>query len=229
MNSHLSEQDSPAQETLSPYVAARPLRRYVGRHNRQAMLLAFFSLVAAVVLWAVVYGFVYWFVLFSVTVVKSFDPKTILQITDPDLVDPRFPLWFVGGAGIYLLVAMAIRRFFRIERVREARLYLFWVLLEFFMAVPNVTFSIWGNLRAITSLRAHESSEAWLLLHRMNQEQGRLSLTSLRLLVDDEKTLNRILFALQIIGLVSIRENSQGWFLYLQGQDVRNLLARRMV
>ena len=95
-----------------------------------------------------------------------------------------------------------------------------------FWALPNVTFSIWGNLRAITSLRRHESTEAWRLLQRMNQEQGRLSLTSLRMVIDDEKTLNRIIFALQIIGLIGIRENSQGWFLYLQGQDVRTLLSQ---
>ena len=226
MNPHPTGQDMPVEETISADVAARPLRRYVGRHNRQAIFLAFFSLVAAVVLWAVVYGFTYWFVLFTVTIVKSFDPRTMSQVTDVNLVDPRFPLWFAAGAVGYLLMAAIIRRFFRVERMRDAGLYALWVLLELFLALPNVTFSIWGNLRAITSLRRHESTEAWRLLQRMNQEQGRLSLTSLRMVIDDEKTLNRIIFALQIIGLIGIRENSQGWFLYLQGQDVRTLLSQ---
>ena len=226
MHPNISEQAPGAEAAISPYKAARPLRLYLGRHNRQALLLAFFSLVAATVLWAAVYAFVYWCVLFTVTIVKSFDPETMSQVTDPNLVDPNFPLWFAGGSVIYLLVAASIRRFFRVERVREARLYLLWVLLELFMAIPNVTFSIWGNLQAITSLRRHESSEAWRLLQRMNHEQGRVSLTSLRLVIEDEKTLNKILFALQIIGLVSVRENTRGWFLYLQGQDVRKLLAR---
>ena len=61
----------------------------------------------------------------------------------------------------------------------------------------------------------------------MNEEEGRLSLTSLRLEIDDEKTLCRVMFALQIIGLVGMRESSGRWFLYLQGQDVRNLLRQR--
>ena len=147
-------------------------------------------------------------------------------MTDPNLVDPQFPWWFAFGAVVYLLAAALLRRFFRLERLREARLYLFWVLLELFMAVPSVTFSIWGNLRAVTSLRRQESVEAWRLLQWMNRENGRLSLTSLRSGIEDERTLNRILFALQIIGLVGVRENTQGWFLHLQGQDVRALLAQ---
>ena len=229
MNPHSTGQEPPVVKTISPYAAARPLRRYVGQHNRQAVLLAFFSLVAAVILWAVVYGFAYWFVLFTVTIVKSFDPRTMSQVTDVNLVDPRFPLWFAAGSIGYLLLAASIRRFFRVERAREAGLYLVWVVLELFLAVPNVTFSIWGNLQAITSLRKHEFIEAWHLLQKMNQEQGRLSMASLRQVIDDEKTLNRILFALQIIGLVGVRENSQGWFLYLQGQDVRTLLGQSTV
>ena len=229
MDPHATGPTTPVKEAASPFAAARPLRRYVGRHNRQAVLLAFFSLVAAVILWAVIYGFTYWFVLFTLTIVKSFDPKTMSQVTDVNLVDPRFPLWFLAAAVGYLVIAALIRRFFRVERARDAGWYLVWVVLELFLAVPNVTYSIWGNFQAITSLRKQESTEAWRLLQRMNQEQGRLSLTGLRLVIDDEKTLNRILFTLQIVGLVGIRENSQGWFLYLQGQDVRTLLARGAV
>ena len=75
MNSNPSEQEPSAEETIDPYTAARPLRRYVGQHNRQAVVLASFSLVAAVVLWAALYAFVYWIVLFSVTLAKSFDPE----------------------------------------------------------------------------------------------------------------------------------------------------------
>ena len=227
MNVNTSERETVLQAAISPYVAARPLRRYIGRHNRQALLLAFFSLVAAVILWGLVYLFIFWFTLFTVTIAKSFDPATLTQVTDPDLVSHRFPLWFAGGAFIYLGAAALIRRYCRVDRLREARLYLLWVGLELFMSVPNVTFSVWGNLQAITSLRKHESAEAWRLLHQMKQEQGRLNLTSLPLVIDDDDTLNKVLFTLQIIGLVGLRENSRGWSLYLQGQDVQRLLRHR--
>ena len=227
MKPNVPEHDLAEPEPVSPVVAARPLRRYIGRHNRQALLLAFFSLVAAVILWGAVYVFTYWFSLVGVTIVKGFNLQTFDQVNDPELISSRFPLWFAAGAVMYLGVAATIRRFCRMERVREARLYLFWVMLELFMAVPNVTFSVWGNLQAVTSLRKNESAEAWRLLHRINQEDGKLSLTSLRLVIDDDDTLNKVIFTLQIIGLVGVRENQQGWFLCLQGQDVRALLGRR--
>ena len=226
MNPNVSEYEPSTERVISPYVATRPLRQYVGRHNRQAVLLAFFSLVAAALMWGALYLFIYWFALFGVTLAKSFDPLTLGEVTDPALIGPNFPWWFAGGAVAYLGVAAFLRGRFRLEKVREARLYLLWVLLELFMSVPNVTFAIWGNLRALTSLRKNEAVEAWRLLHRMKQEDGRLSLASLRLVIDEEKTLCRVVFALQLTGLVGMRENSQGWFLYLQGQDVQTLLGK---
>ena len=60
-----------------------------------------------------------------------------------------FPLWFGTGALLTLIVAGALRRRLRPERLREARWYALWVLAELFLAVPNVTFSIWGNLMAL--------------------------------------------------------------------------------
>ncbi len=226
MNSHSTEQEGPVEATVSPYVAARPLRRYLGQHNRQALLLAFFSLTAAVLLWGGTYFFVYWFFLFTVTIIEGFNPDTLGQITQRNLVSDSYPMWFAVGVVAYLIVAAIIRRRYKPEKIREARFYVLWVLLELFMAVPNVTFSIWGNLRAITKLRKHDLAEAWRLLLRMSQEDGRLSLTSLRLEIDDERTLCRVVFALQIIGLVGMRESERGWFLYLQGQEVRTLLKQ---
>ena len=219
------EPASTEENAVTPYVAARPLRRFLGRHNRQALLLSFFSLVAAVLLWGAVYGFAYWFTLVTFTVSKSFNVVTMAQINDASPVTVHFPLYFAAGAAVYLGVAAAIRRIYHPEKVREARMYFLWVLLELFMAVPNVTFSIWGNFRAITKLGRAEVVEAWRLLNRLNEHEGRLSLNSLPLEIEDVRTLNRVVFALQIIGVVGIRENSQGWFLYLQGNEVRSLLS----
>lgn len=220
------EQTPAAEKAVTPYVAARPLRRFLGRHNRQALLLSFFSLVAAVLLWGAVYGFAYWFTLVAFTLSKSFNSATISQINDASSVTAHFPLYFAVGALAYLLTAAAIRRIYHPEKIREARLYFLWVLLELFMAVPSVTFSIWGNFRAITKLGRLEVAEAWRLLHRLDEQEGRLSLNSLPLEIEDVQMLNRVVFALQIIGVVGIRENSQGWFLYLQGNEVRSLLKQ---
>lgn len=227
MNPSASESEFAEETSVSPYLAARPLQRYLRRHNRQALLLTFLSLVATALLWGVAYLFVFWFYLFTATIVKSFSLDTLGQVnSQAKLISPLFPAWFAGGAVVYLFVAAIIRSRVRLERVREARFYVLWVLLELFMAIPNVTFSVWGNLRAISKLGKYEVAEAWRLLQRMKQADGRLSLSSLRLEIDDERTLCRVVFALQLIGLVGMRENSQGWFLYLQGQDVKQLLSQ---
>ncbi len=228
MNAHTADPaasaaaDPPSEEELR----SRALRLYVRRHNRQALLLALCSLLAAAVLWGIVYVFVYWFSLMAMTVSRGTDMDTFNEISRPDLVSVNFPLWFGAGALVTLAVAWVLRRRVRAERLREAQWYALWVLVELFMAVPNVTFSIWGNLMALCRLRRQEAVEAWRLLRRMNEAGGRLSMSSLRTEIEDERTLNRVIFVLQLVGLVGVREYKRGWFLCLQGRDALVLLGQ---
>ncbi len=201
------------------HAAPRALQRYFALHNRQALMLAILSLGASAFLWAITYCIVFWFSLVAATLSRSFDPSTLLEVTDRDLLTANFPLWFAGGAVVSLAVAAVVRKRFRLARLREARLYLLWVIVELFMALPNMTFAVWGNLSAITRLRRREAAEAWKLLQRINQEGGRMNIVNLRQEIDDEKTLQRVMYGLQIVGLISLRENQQGWFLYLQNRD----------
>ena len=210
--------DAP-EPVPDPDAAPRALRRYFAQHNRQALLLAVLSLGASAVLWAVIYLLIYWFSLVGATLSRSFNPETLTEVTNPDLLGRNFPWWFAGGACGVLALAALVRKRVRVARLREARHYLLWVLVELFMAVPNVTFSVWGNLSALTRLRRREAAQAWQLLRRIDHEGGRLNVTSLRQEIDDEKTLRRVVFGLQLVGLVSLRENNQGWFLYLQNRD----------
>ncbi len=46
-----------------------------------------------------------------------------------------------------------------------------------------------------------------------------MNIANLRQEIDDEKTLQRVMYGLQIVGLISLRESQQGWFLYLQNRD----------
>ena len=199
--------------------APRELRRYFARHNRQALFLAVLSLVASAALWALIYALVYWFSLVGVTVSRSLNVETISQVNNPLLLGTHFPQWFALGAGVALVVAAFVRRWMRVAWLREARLYLLWVLVELFMAVPNVTFSVWGNFSAITRLRRREAREAWRLLERIHQEGGRMNLANLRQEIDDERILQRVMYGLQIVGLVSVRESQDGWYLYLQNRE----------
>ena len=196
------------------------LRRYFARHNQQAILLALFSLVAAAVLWGLVYVFVYWFALVAVTVARSFNPATLVQVSDPNLLGPFFVPGFAGAVVLWLAAAVMVRRHVRLERLREQRHYFIWVAIELMMAVPNVTFAVFGNLSAITRLRRKDAIRAWRLLERMQAEGGHLDIASLRLEIDDEKALNRVLFALQLVGLIGLREKEKGWYLVLRHPEI---------
>ena len=212
-----AHQDDPPPDRAD--AASRELRRYFARHNRQALFLATLSLVTSAALWALTYGLIYWLSLVGVTVTRSLNADTLSQVNNPELLGPHFPLWFALGVSMSLITAAIIRQRVRVARLREARLYLLWVIVELFMAVPNVTFSVWGNLSAITRLRRREAREAWRLLERINQEGDRMNLANLRQEIDDERTLRRVMFDLQLVGLVGVRESRDGWYIHLQNRE----------
>ena len=207
----------PSDQEQRPPAA---LRRYFARHNQQALLLALFSLVTAAILWGLIYLFVYWFALVAVTLSRSFNPATLVQVSDPNLLGAYFLPEFGGAVVLFLAVAAVVRQHLRIERLREQRHYFLWVAAELLMAVPNVTFAFFGNLSAITHLRRRDGVRAWRLLERMHAEGGRLNLASLRLEIEDEASLQRVLFALQLVGLVGLRENQGGWFVVLRHPEI---------
>ena len=60
----------------------------------------------------------------------------------------------------------------------------------------------------------------------MNEAGGRLSMSSLRTEIEDERTLGRVVFVLQLVGLVGVREYTHGWFLCLQSRDALVLLGQ---
>lgn len=205
----------PTDETL----AVRAVRRHVRRHNWQALMLAVFALVIAVILWGLVYLLVYWFALVIATLSLSFNPNTLLEITNERLLGPYFPLEFIGGALVMMAVAGLLRRRINPTRLRERRWYILWIAFELFMALPNVTFSIWGNLRAIVRLRRGEALAAWRLLEHIRHLGGRLAVAHIAREIEDQETLPHLLVALQIAELLGVRENEDGWFYYLQNQE----------
>ena len=209
-----------AEERAGEDAAPRALQRYFAVHNRQALTLALLSLGMSAFLWAITYVLAVWVPLVAATLSRSFNPATLVEVTDRDLMTANFSSWFAGGAAVALLVAWIVRKRVRLAKLREARLYLLWVVVELFMAIPNMTFAVFGNLSAITRLRRNEAAQAWKLLQRIDQEGGRMNVAYLRQEIEDERMLRRVMFGLQLVGLISLRESQQGWFLYLQNRDV---------
>jgi hypothetical protein len=221
-----SEPPNDAEIAARKHAAlVRGLRRYFHRHNIQAFTLAVFSLVASAILWALIYIFIYWFSLVAATLARSFNPNTLLEINSPDLVGRNFPLYFAAGALLSLVIARLVRYRWRPERLRERRFYLLWILAELFLSVPNATLAVWGNFSAITRLRRRDAQAAVHLLESLEGSQEGLSLGSLRVEIEDEKTLGRVLFSLQLAGLVTVREKQRGWFLCLQKPETLAWLA----
>ncbi len=216
----LSEHEIPLPPVeAKPQATSRQLRRFIARHNQQALLLAFFSLAGAAILWGMLYLGLYWFTLVAVTIGRSLNPATIAEISQRNLVGAEFLPHFVIGAVAVMVLGAIIRRKAILESLREQRRYLLWVAAELFMTVPNITFSIWGNLSAVCWLRRHETDQAWGLLRSMEAAGGRMSMASLPLEIQDGKTLLRVLFALQVVGLVGVREKAEGWFLCTQKRN----------
>jgi hypothetical protein len=219
-----SDAQSTAPEDHEAIV--RGLRVYFRRHNIQALCLALFSLVVSVILWGLIYVFVFWFSLVFATLSRSFNPDTLLQIDAPDLVGANFPLYFAGGAVLSLIVAWLVRKRWRPERLREARFYLLWIVAELLLSVPNATFAVWGNLSAITRLRRRDAVAAARLLEHLDRSEGQLPIGRLRVEIEDERMLGRVLFSLQLAGLISVRERQRGWFLCLEKPGTLALLSR---
>ena len=46
-----------------------------------------------------------------------------------------------------------------------------------------------------------------------------MNLANLRQEIDDERILQRVMYGLQIVGLVGVRESRDGWYLYLQNRE----------
>ena len=170
-----------------------------------------------------VYVGLYWFTLLAVTIGRSLNPATLGDVTQRNLVGTDFLPHFALGALIALAVAGLLRRKVNFDSLREHRHYLLWMVAELLMAVPNVTFSIWGNLSAVCRLRRGDMEAAWRLLQRMEEAGGRLSMASLPLEIQDGRVLNRVVFALQFVGLVGVREKEEGWFLYIQNRSALSL------
>jgi hypothetical protein len=202
------------------------VRAHFRRHNIEALSLAVFALVGSAALWALIYGGVYWLALIGATVSTGLNPETNDQVGSPDLLGRHFGLVFLDGALVTLLVAALVRRRLRPERLQEERHYLLWVLVEFLMAAPNATFAIWGNLAAITRLRRRDAIVAGRLLRRMDESGGRLELAELPLADEDERALRRVVFRLQLVGLIGLGEDEdEGWYLSLEKRDTVALLC----
>ncbi|MBV9128102.1 MAG: hypothetical protein JO117_08460 [Verrucomicrobia bacterium] len=219
-----SVEENAAVADLPPLKRApRGLRTHFARHNRQALFLAFASLLLAVTFWVLLYLAFYWLTLVATTVRGSMNAEPLERIGDArQLVGPYFFWLFAAGAGALMLLGLAARRFhWKVAFGPDGRFFL-WLVSELVLALPNLTLAAIGNFRALIWLDRRERAQAWQILRAIQAAGGQLRFANLGPDAGDQGPgQRRALFALQLTNLVVTREDREGgggWLLALTSE-----------
>jgi hypothetical protein len=194
------------------------LRAQVRAHNIHALVLAFLSLVAAVLAWELAYFF---FVLILLGLVTSARGEPIA------VMPPGIPLTAFGLA-LVLLVWGMIDHFRKRFAGASDRPIIGWHLFGDFLLLPvRLTFAIWGNCAAVRRIEAAELARMAELLGTIHRA-GKGRLGALALIEPDPARLHRELEMLQFAGLIDLHRGEGDWFYTVRSPreaEVRKRLA----
>lgn len=186
-------------------------REHFRRHNREAILITLITLAAAILLWTASYIAVYGLILLVTTALQGGEAG----------IPPVFLPVFAGCAIVLCLLALIMRKirpgYFAVDHKSA-----FEVLMDILLVLPRVTFEVWGNFSAIQFPGERELQAAWRLLQTMG-ERGKLSIHQLPLEIPRQSLRARVVFLLQLAGLVEVRTYSDGLWLVLRGETARRL------
>ncbi|HWB58419.1 MAG TPA: hypothetical protein VG733_02965 [Chthoniobacteraceae bacterium] len=192
-------------------------REHIRRHNREALLLAVITFVAAVVLWTVCFVAIYGIIMLGLSAAQG--------------TEAHFPRGYVavfaGGALLLFAIALIMRK------VRPGHLVVdhksgFENFLDILLVLPRITFEVWGNLSALVFPTEREMHAAWALLQTMGERRGKIRVQELPLEIPKSLLRSRVVFLLQLAELVVVRNHHDGVWLALNGEEARRL-ARPMV
>jgi hypothetical protein len=186
-------------------------RAHFARHNREAVWIAIFTLVGTVLLWAALYVACYWLVLLLVTPVEGTDARM-----------PRhFGYIFTVSAITLCALGFTAQKLWPDYFPQDKRSW-FETLTDILLAAPRVTLAVWGNLSACRFLSPSEMEEAWYLLQLIGRER-RLPIQRLPVEIPNHKVRSKVIFALQLAGLIELRRDGDEAWLALQGDKARTL------
>ena len=190
---------------------SKAFRAHFAQHNRQVVWLTVFTLITALLLWMVAYIFLYLITLLVVTA---------LQGTDAQVPRSFFPAFAICGLLLCLLGVISRKiwpAYFLSDKKNP-----FEIFMDILLAVPRVTLAVWGNFSAYQSLSEYELEEAWYLLQAIARER-RFNIQSLPLEIRNPKLRAKVVFALQLAGLVELHRDGDETWLALQGEKSRLL------
>jgi len=194
------QHEAPTLRVRTPAGTAEILRAHIARHNRRVLALAAATLVAALAAWALLYFVSCWIMVLGFAIVDS--PRT------------RLPhgYWLLYSVTALCAIGYAWidQRLTPNARPRDNKHFLE-IVMEFVLAVPNMTLAVGGTLAAWQRLSDEDLIAAADLLHRLGEEK-RVPMSSVRLQIPDPEAAVRILFALQMTEVIDAhRDGNEFW------------------
>ncbi|MDR3406147.1 MAG: hypothetical protein P4L99_26915 [Chthoniobacter sp.] len=192
--------DSPTLRIRTPVGTAEILRSHLAAYNRRVLALAVATLVAALAAWALLYFVSCWLMVLGFAVSGS--PRTRLP--------HGYWMLYAVTALCAICYAWIDQRLTPNVRPRDKKSVLE-IVMEFVLAVPNMTLAVGGTLAAWQRLSDEDLLAAADLLHRLGEEK-RVPVSSVRLQIPDPKAAVRILFALQMTEVIDThRDGNEFW------------------
>ncbi|SRR5581483_7976976 len=192
------------------------LRAHFVRHNVQVLAFALVTAIAALAFWAAIYFMLYWLLLLALTVASPMNAR----------VPPNFAHVFFASALVLCALCWLAHRLSPNEMPRDKKSPRE-VALDILLAVPRMTMAVWGNLRALQFLNQHELRLAHRLLQAIAREH-RLQLHSVPVEIPDESERVKILFALQITGLIEMQKRNNELTLILRDKNAETIAGVRV-
>jgi hypothetical protein len=195
-----------SRAAATPREIADALRVHFAEHNRRVAIFAAVSFVVSLLLWAVLYFVAQWLTLLFVTVVS--------EGTAP--LPRGLPVVFATVAVSLLAYAWIDRRLTPDERPRDTKTFRE-IVADIVLAIPRATIGAWRTVAARQHLSESELALAATFLARLDSV-GRIALPSVGYDLPEPATREKILFALQITGVIDVLPGKSETAIFLSAQ-----------
>jgi len=177
------------------------LRRRLASHNRHVYLGTFIALLAATLLWVILYYAGHWLVLFGLTA----------AVGEAAQLPRNYDRWFAGYVLVICLSGWGWRLWRRGRPLTDRPIFGWHLLPEIFFLPAELTFSISGNLAAHRRITPDLVEACSLLLEEIQRRQ-RLDSSKVGQLAVSAALADEALLALQYAGLIDLHRGSEDWF-----------------
>lgn len=195
----------------TPREIADALRLHFAEHNRRAEFVAAGMLAVSLVLWLLLYFVAHWLTMLFVTVVSEGTAPVPRGVT----------VVFGAVAASLLAYAWVDRRLRPDKRPRDVKPFAE-VALDVVLGLPRLTLGAWSTFTARQHLTDAEFAQAGAFLARL-ATAGRVPLSSAGYDMPGVATRERVLFALQITGVIDVIPGREGTSIYLSAQRPASL------